>query len=206
MQSRFFLVAITVCLVGCAVEAISPDAARSFRDVSVDSFLQNRFSDPQSKRYDGKYLYEAYFNLVNYRQLERPVSELRSFCIANDGNFINVKKFTGDPIGAFIANPFLWAEEFRRAQLSVSPSLPSLSRTAAEIGYDSAIRFNTRFKTTEAKEAFEKVAAKGAFGIFECRLKDHASWQASVLPIGFKLKDANNDLSNNVLFLQISKL
>lgn len=203
MRSNINIIVVSLIVSGCAVQAITPDAARSFRGVSIDNFLSSRFTDPQSKMVKGNFLYEAFFNGTNYRQLERPVTELSSFCSANEGKLSNIAPFKGNPLGKYIADPLKWADNLRRIQQANNAAL---SGTAAEVGYDLAVDFNSTFKTLEAKQAYQKASAKGAFGTLECKLPNGDSWRTAILPVGFKLKEANNDLSNNMMVLQISKL
>lgn len=200
-----FSTCFLLILTGCAVEAITPQAAQSFASSSIDDFLSQRFSDKQSEKAPAGYVYQAFFNAVNYRQLERPSKEIDAFCLAQNGQLKLSSKYSGNPIGRYVANPLVWAEGYRKYAEKVYPVGAGIF---AELGYEDAQKFNHTFRTTEAQETYKKVSSAGAFGLFTCvdtqSLK--SKWSVAITPVGFRLKDAGNDLSNNSMFLQVFKV
>ncbi|MFM2449386.1 MAG: hypothetical protein RIS44_1836 [Pseudomonadota bacterium] len=205
---------VSTLFAGCAARALSPEEAKAFASLSLSEFLKARFAaDRQSKSVQNGYVYEAFFNGVNFSQLERPFRELASFCSAQGSDFRLVKAFDGDPIGRYVANPLVWANSYREDAKAVAekmrlhPMVVQLTgENAAESGFKDAQLYNSKFKTVEAKMAYEKAALRGAFGLFDCinPTTNSKRWSSVVLPVGFQLKQANNDLLNNALLIQIA--
>lgn len=194
---------IVIALCGCASEAMTPTAATKYASLNLTQYLAIRFSDKQSRKIPHGHLYEAYFNGVNYRQLERPSGEVDALCQAQSGSLRLQTKYAGDPTGRYIEDPLVWAQNFGRAQERVNQTL---GWAAAEVGYEQAQRFNQLFRTTEAREAYMKALASGAFGLFECldsAPPKNSKWSVAIMPAGMTLKDPMNDLSNNMMLILV---
>lgn len=210
MSRRLQIAALAIILFalsGCATSNITAVEAKQFASLSLVDFLKVRFQDRQSFAVKNTVRYLAYFNDVNFRQLERPTFELWAYCDAGNGKMDNLKPFAGDPVGRFFSTPIEAAIQGSLYAQSVGRSGLALGTAAHAVLLNEQI--NAYYGAADARKAYSTMRDKGVYGIWECTYEgtDRKPWRASVLPIGYAPpSDPGNLLTNHRMVLEITPL
>lgn len=204
-----FLVAslLIAQLAGCATSTLTPSEAKPLANLSLVDFLNTRFQDRQSVVVKNTIRYLAYFNDVNYRQLERPTTELSNFCRAGGGTMSRSKAFLGNPVGDFFYTPSQNA--LKKYQQLVMTARPNVETDAALQSILLHYQRNVILGAADAKKAYSEVLEKGTFGTWVCTYQKppHVSWQVDVIPIIYAPpSDPGNLLTNHRMILEVTPL
>lgn len=162
-------------LTGCATSALSVEGAKQYASLDLNEFLAKRFSDKQTERVGNSIRYDAYFNDVNYAQLERPTTELVNFCKAQGGNAERTVAYSGDLFQRYrtsATRAFLEGSTYARSR--------GLSRDqAAEVGQELADQAQQRNKMVNARARGYKT---DWYGEWSCQ-GVAKPWRANIVPI-----------------------
>ena len=149
--------------------------------------------------------YLAYFNDVNFRQLERPTAELWNFCQAGTGKMKRIQAHGGNPVGKFYTTP---------VQAAWLGSLYASAAGRPDLAADTAARtvllndqVNAYYGAEDAKKAYAAVRDKGTFGTWECKYEqsERKSWRVDVLPIAYAPpSDPGNLLTNHRMIIEVT--
>lgn len=196
---------LIACLSGCATSTLTQSESKQYADLSLVDFLETRFQDRQSVAVKNTVRYLAYFNDVNFIQLERPTVELRNFCQAGAGKMLRTQAHTGNPLGKFFSTP---------AGNALRGFLYSTSRGRPDLAQDVAVRtflltefVNSYFEEAEAQRAYATVRDKGTFGTWECKYEqgERKPWRVDVLPIVYApRRDPGNLLTNHRMIIEVT--
>lgn len=208
--SSLLMAAMTVTVAACAT-SISPDEVKA-GNLTISEFVESRFlrgllpfQKAERKTRDGGVLHNAFFNERNFYQLAAPAKDLKTFCEAKGGKFVQLA--SSKTSAAILATPALskndvfyqhW-ENYQR--LGFSNQLAGLTAAYEADLYERAV-------TARYPESVRNVLAgaqrAGAFGTFSCELDGKPSWLAAIEPVRFNPQlDASNILTSPSLTLFI---
>ena len=203
-------IATTMALAACAT-SLSPEEAKT-SNLTISQFVEERFlrgllpfQKAERKTRDGGVLHNAFFNERNFYQLDTPVKDLKTFCEAKGGKFVQL---ASSKISATIlATPALNKNDVFYQNWEMYRSMGFGDRLA---GLTAAYEADLYDRAVMARypESLRNVLAgaqrAGAFGTFACEVKGKPSWLAAVEPVRFNPQvDPSNPLTSPSLTLFI---
>lgn len=214
--------ALGVCLTGCATTGISQSDAAAFNGSATD-FVVARFGtisafDPDKdiprRLPDGTVVYKAVYNNVNFSLLFRPRNELRTFCEARGGAFLQTATASLDvasprnmPIddravaGAFNDPDLTSKEKIDAAENAMRRSIGDGVAARAE----KTRLHESRLGGSQSKAILKKANGQGAFGRFQCKHGSDAAWRATILPDrAFRRVDSPDHNYKGLVHIKIS--
>lgn len=182
-------------LAGCAPSAITVDDAKQYAGLGLNEFLAKRFADRQSK-YEGDVVrYKAYFNDINYTQLERPTTELMNFCKAQGGTLERTQAYAGNPFGRYYVSPLAAGMEgaaYARAKGSTSTITGAVAQDRMEEAQRQNDEVNARAKGYRSL----------LYGEWTCQGIANP-WRANVVPIEFVPRKPDGSSVVDVMLIEI---
>ncbi len=203
-------IATTMALAACAT-GISPEEAKT-SNLTISQFVEVRFlrgllpfQKAERKTRDGGVLHNASFNERNFYQLATPVKDLKTFCEARGGKFLQL---ASSKISATIlATPALNKNEVFYQNWEMYRNMGFGDRLAGLTAAYEADLYDRAFMA-RYPESLRNVLAgaqrAGAFGTFSCEVEGKPNWLAAVEPVRFNPQlDASNILTSPSLTLFI---
>ena len=177
-------------LTGCATSALTVEDAKQYASLDLNEFLAKRFNDKQSRKVGNAIRYEAYFNDVNFVQLERPTTELVNFCKAQGGTAERTEAYSGDLFQRYrtsATHAFLEGSAYARSR--------GLSREqAARVGEELADQAQQRNKMVDARARGYKT---DWYGEWSCR-GAAKPWRVNIVPVALTPHVLGSAWSENV--------
>lgn len=202
-------VAISVGLAGCATGTLTQAQAAQYASMGLPEFLSARFNNSKPLGADGSVIYEAYFNHLNYRQLERPTTELQYFCQAGGGTAKRTAIYTGDPLG----KPFAaLRQDVLHQEMPVAVRLYGSGNDSESVWARNDFMADKMMKAASAtgldvaNKGWNAVKDKGLYGIWECRYSSNRPrWAAAVIPLRLiPSPDARDPLFSPEILIEIA--
>lgn len=177
-------------LTGCATSALTIEDAKQYASLDLNEFLAKRFNDKQSRKVGNTIRYQAYFNDVNFVQLERPTTEIVNFCNAQGGTAERTETYSGDLFQRYrtsATRAFLEGSAYARSR--------GLSRDqAAAVGEELADQAQQHNKMVDARARGYKT---DWYGEWSCRGAARP-WRVIIVPVGLTPHVLGNVGSGNV--------
>lgn len=184
-----------LALAGCATSTLSVEDAKQYAGLSINEFLGKRFGDGKAPR--GAVQYKAYFNDVNYTQLQRPTTELVNFCKAQGGNPERVKPFTGNPFASYYKSPFVAGVQ----GAAYARSRGANESIANSVGQDVEAQAKAQNEEVDRRSKGYRIS-KDMYGDWTCQGAARP-WTVSVVPVQFIPQPASQTLPVDVMMIDI---
>lgn len=202
-------VAISSGLAGCATSTLTQTQAAQYASMGLPEFLSARFNNSKPLSANGSVIYEAYFNHLNYRQLERPTTELQYFCQAGGGVAKRIAAYNGNPLGKSFA---ALRQVVQYQEMPVAVKLYGSGNDLGSAWARNDFMAGKMMKAASdtgldvANKGWNEVKDKGLYGIWKCQYSDNRpQWAAAVIPQRFiPSPDAKDPLFSPEILIEIA--
>jgi hypothetical protein len=195
------LALLALTLSGCAVNTLTIDTAKKYQEMTIGRFLVARFDDSFSSKRGNSIVYEAHYTGSNYSALLKPMTDVKAFCLAKNGEPYQMKDVDPDFVARYFPSSPLMGVQARIAAKSIGMSEAGAARAGQYLAEENDQR-NLALDLAGATKGFSRAADEGAFGNLGCKLPGDQSWAVRFAPSAYA--PAAGTMSSHKLFIQIT--